>query len=46
MDVPPLDAPWTRMTVLTDPQGASFIASKYVPENKDLEPDGSSTTVA
>jgi uncharacterized protein len=34
--VPPMDAPWTRMTVLTDPQGATFIASKYVPENKDL----------
>jgi predicted enzyme related to lactoylglutathione lyase len=34
--VPPFDAPWVRMTVLTDPQGASFIASKFVPENKDL----------
>ncbi len=33
---PPFDAPWVRMTVLTDPQGATFIASKFVPENKDL----------
>jgi hypothetical protein len=24
------------MTVLTDPQGATFIASKFVLENKDL----------
>jgi predicted enzyme related to lactoylglutathione lyase len=34
--VPPMDAPWTRMTVLSDPQGATFIASAFVPENKDL----------
>jgi uncharacterized protein len=34
--VPPFDAPWTRMTIITDPQGATFTASKYVPENKDL----------
>ena len=34
--VPPFDAPWVRMTVITDPQGATFIASKFVPENKDL----------
>ena len=34
--VPPFDAPWVRMTVLTDPQGATFIASKFVPENKAL----------
>jgi predicted enzyme related to lactoylglutathione lyase len=34
--VAPMDAPWVRMTVLTDPQGATFIASKYVEENKDL----------
>lgn len=32
----PLDAPWTRMVVLTDPQGASFVASQFVPENRDL----------
>jgi uncharacterized protein len=34
--VPPFDAPWVRTTVLSDPQGATFIASKFVPENKDL----------
>jgi uncharacterized protein len=34
--VPPFDAPWVRMTVITDPQGATFIASKFVPENKEL----------
>ena len=34
--VPPLDAPWVRMTVITDPQGATFIASQFVLENKDI----------
>jgi len=34
--VPPLDAPWVRLTVITDPQGATFTASKFVIENKDL----------
>jgi predicted enzyme related to lactoylglutathione lyase len=34
--LPPFDAPWVRMTVITDPQGGSFTASKFVPENKDL----------
>jgi predicted enzyme related to lactoylglutathione lyase len=33
---PPFDAPWVRMTVIADPQGATFTASKYAPENKDL----------
>jgi len=28
---PPFDAPWVRMTILTDPQGATFTASKFVP---------------
>jgi uncharacterized protein len=39
--VPPVDAPWVRMTVLEDPQGAAFIASQFVPENRDLasQPD-------
>ena len=32
----PFDAPWVRMAVLADPAGASFIASKFVPENRDL----------
>jgi predicted enzyme related to lactoylglutathione lyase len=34
--VPPFDAPWVRMTIVADPQGATFIASKFVPENRDL----------
>ena len=33
---PPMDAPWVRTTVLADPQGATFIASKFVPENAEL----------
>ena len=33
----PVDAPWTRMAVIKDPQGATFVASQFVPENKDLE---------
>ena len=39
--VAPFDAPWVRMTVITDPQGATFTASKFVPENRDL-PEGAS----
>jgi predicted enzyme related to lactoylglutathione lyase len=31
--MPPFDAPWVRMTVLADPAGATFVASKFVPEN-------------
>jgi predicted enzyme related to lactoylglutathione lyase len=43
--VPPFDAPWVRMTVIADPQGAPLIASKFVPENKDLgsQPDSTAT---
>jgi predicted enzyme related to lactoylglutathione lyase len=43
--VPPFDAPWVRMTVITDPQGATFTASKFVPENRDLggRPDATHT---
>ena len=37
--VPPQDAPWVRMTVVSDPQGAQFVASKFVPENKDVTQD-------
>jgi predicted enzyme related to lactoylglutathione lyase len=33
----PLDAPWTRTVVVADPQGASFVAAQFVPENSDLE---------
>ena len=29
--VPPVDAPWVRMTVVADPQGAMFTASKFTP---------------
>jgi predicted enzyme related to lactoylglutathione lyase len=38
--VPPFDAPWVRMTIISDPQGASFIASQFVPENRDLGGQG------
>jgi hypothetical protein len=34
--VPPSDVPWARLTVITDPQGATFVASQFVPENKNL----------
>jgi predicted enzyme related to lactoylglutathione lyase len=44
--VPPFDAPWVRMTVITDPQGATFIASKFVPENADLATRADSTVSA
>ena len=33
---PPFDAPWVRMTVVADPQGATFTASQFVPENREL----------
>jgi uncharacterized protein len=44
--VPPFDAPWVRMTVIGDPQGATFIASKFVPENKDLGGQGDAVGAA
>ncbi len=31
MVLPPTDMPWVRMTVITDPAGAMFVASKFVP---------------
>jgi predicted enzyme related to lactoylglutathione lyase len=40
--VPPFDAPWStsgytiRLTVLADPQGATFAASKFLATNKEL----------
>jgi predicted enzyme related to lactoylglutathione lyase len=37
--VAPFDAPWVRMAVIADPQGATFTASKFVPENRDAAPD-------
>jgi uncharacterized protein len=33
---PPFDAPWSRLTVISDPAGATFIGSRFVAENKDL----------
>jgi predicted enzyme related to lactoylglutathione lyase len=33
----PVDAPWSRMAVIKDPQGATFVASQFVPENRDVE---------
>jgi predicted enzyme related to lactoylglutathione lyase len=44
--VAPFDAPWVRMTVIADPQGATFIASKFVPENSDLQPAEQATASA
>ena len=32
----PVDAPWSRAAVINDPQGASFVASQFVPENSNL----------
>jgi uncharacterized protein len=37
--VPPVDAPYSRLTVLRDPAGASFSATAFVPENKDIGRD-------
>jgi uncharacterized protein len=45
VDVPPFDMPWVRMTIITDPQGATFTASKFVPENKDMQ-QGAGTATA
>jgi predicted enzyme related to lactoylglutathione lyase len=36
--VTPFDAPWVRMTVLADPNGATFTASQFVPENAPHSP--------
>ena len=44
--MPPFDAPWVRMAVIADPQGATFVASKFVPENRDLEPAGDRASAA
>jgi uncharacterized protein len=32
----PFDAPWVRMAVIADPAGATFVASQFVLENRDL----------
>jgi uncharacterized protein len=40
--IPPFDAPWStstytiRVTVIADPQGATFSASKFAAENNEL----------
>jgi len=34
--LPPMDVPWSRMTVIADPEGATFNATQFVPENRDL----------
>jgi predicted enzyme related to lactoylglutathione lyase len=34
--VAPFDAPWVRSAVIADPAGATFTASQFVPENRDL----------
>ncbi|HEX3318197.1 MAG TPA: VOC family protein [Solirubrobacteraceae bacterium] len=44
--VPPFDAPWVRMAVLSDPAGASFVASRFVPDNRDMEVQADSTAGA
>ena len=44
--VAPFDAPWSRLTILSDPQGASFVASQFVPENKDLGGEADTGTSA
>lgn len=33
---PPVDAPYSRLTVIRDPQGAMFAAAQFVLENKDI----------
>jgi uncharacterized protein len=35
----PFDAPWSRLAVIRDPAGATFIASQFVPANKELGGD-------
>jgi uncharacterized protein len=42
--VAPFDAPWVRITVIADPQGATFNASKFVPENKNLSQGSGAAT--
>jgi predicted enzyme related to lactoylglutathione lyase len=45
--VAPFDAPYVRMTVLSDPQGATFIASQFVPpESSEAQGDRESVSAA
>ncbi len=41
----PFDGPWVRMAVIADPQGATFIASQFVAENRDV-PTAETTSAA
>jgi predicted enzyme related to lactoylglutathione lyase len=34
----PFDAPWVRLAVIRDPQGATFTAGQFVPENAGMTP--------
>jgi uncharacterized protein len=42
----PFDAPWVRTAVISDPQGATFTASKFVPENRDATQGAGTATGA
>jgi predicted enzyme related to lactoylglutathione lyase len=42
----PFDAPWVRMAVIADPQGATFIASQFKPENRSVEGEASAAAGA
>jgi uncharacterized protein len=44
--VQPVDGPWVRTTTIADPQGATFIANKFVPENRDLSTPAGTTAQA
>ncbi len=44
--VDPFNAPWVRMTIITDPQGATFTASQFVPQNQSLQESASGATDA
>ena len=39
----PFDAPWVRMVVIADPQGATFNANKFVPENAPKPSDAAAS---
>jgi predicted enzyme related to lactoylglutathione lyase len=43
---PPFDAPWVRMTIIADPQGATFTASQFAPQNRDVPAPGSASVSA
>jgi uncharacterized protein len=43
---PPFDGPWVRMAVITDPQGATLMVNKFVPENRDLAIQADPTVIA